>query len=113
MNKAERERDRRELTLYVIEKAFGKVKGVYRISKQVLDHEVDAYHVTVKLEGDDTTVQLWCDCQGFRRQKFPQLEHKHIRIALHYQSIGEPTKAIYRLKGVGQATKVQFIKEHK
>jgi len=108
MNKEEKQQVQ-DATVYRIEKAFGKVKGVYRVSKRVIDEEVNAYHVTVKPSNNESVpLDLWCDCPGFRRQKFPQIEHKHVRMALHYQSIGEPVHADYKFTGTGRNTIIQY-----
>ena len=97
-----------EATVYRIEKAFGKTLGVYRISKRVIDVEVDSYHASIKKDPATGQLEYWCDCPGFRMQKYPQWEHKHIRMALDYrQVLGEPEYADYKFTGSGRHTTIR------
>ncbi len=100
MNKDDKRR--LEVTVYRIEKDFGKKSNAYRVSKRVLDHEVDFYHCNVTL--DPKGLHIWCSCPGFHHQKFPKDEHKHVRIMMHYRALGEPEYAEYRFRGTGRNT---------
>ena len=97
--------ERQEITTYVIKGVPGKIKDNYRISKRVMGVETDFYFTIVQPKGDKLVpVKLWCSCPGFHIQKFPKIEHKHIRMVFHYQALGEPVSAEYRMSGTGQNT---------
>ena len=105
------ERLERELaTHYRVCVNFGKGSNVYRVSKVVWDVEVEIYHVQLNLNRMPPIV--WCDCMGFRGQKFPHIEHKHIRLVIDYQKRGEPQWAEYMLKGTGRKTTIKFTRLH-
>lgn len=82
-------------------------KTHYTIEKRIMDTPVELYAVTIKSEGR-ADLQLWCDCPGFRVQKYPKIDHKHIKIAMDYQSRGQPEWAEYRILG---KNKIRFIRE--
>ncbi len=97
----------REATVYRIQK-WGK--HTYQIDKLIMEVEVEQYHLTVKMQGRDT-LDLWCDCPGFRIQQFPKIEHKHIKIVLDYQKRDEPKWAEYRISGTGKKAQIKFVKD--
>jgi len=108
MNKEERH-ERELATRYRVTQDFGKRSGVYRVSKVIWDVEVEVYHVQLDLDRNPTI--MWCDCMGFRGQKFPHIEHKHVRLVADYQRRCEPTWAEYMLEGTGRNTTITFTKE--
>lgn len=91
-------------TTYRVEKDLAKGFDIYRVSKRVLDEEVEFYHVTLK-EG----AEPFCDCPGFVRQKFDRNKHKHVRVVRDYISRGSPTWCDYKFKGAGKDTKIRFL----
>ena len=93
-----------EATVYRVQEDFGRGSGVYRIAKRTIDVEVEVYHVQI---GKDT---VWCDCPGFRRQKFDVEQHKHIRAARDYISRGSPEYIDYRFLGAGKNTQIKFVR---
>ena len=94
-----------EATTYRI-KCWGA--NSYQIDKLIMGVEVEQYQLTIKAEGR-ASLDLWCNCPGFRIQQFPKIEHKHIKIALDYQSRGEPTWAEYTITGTGKKAEIKFI----
>ena len=106
--KQKQDRRRQEATVYRVERDLGPHGSVYRVAKRTLDVEVDVYHVTYKeaLNGD---AEVWCDCPGFRRQKFAKEKHKHVRAVKDYLKRGKPDYADYAFRGVGKHTKIRFI----
>ena len=101
--------EKREATTYRVQRAFGKKSNVCQIDKLVMGVEVDQYHVTIKMEGR-ATLDLWCDCPGFRRQNFPKIEHKHVKLALDYQKREHPKWAEYTIHGAGKNTEIEFLR---
>ena len=98
-------KDAEEATTYRIQQ-WGN--NSYQIDKLVIGVEVEQYQLTIKSEGR-ATLDLWCNCPGFRIQQFPKIEHKHIKIALDYQERGEPSWAEYKLHGTGKKATIEFI----
>lgn len=95
-------RHTQEVTFYRVQEDLGG--RAYRVVKRVMDVETDIYHVTIK---DD---DIWCDCPGFRRQKFALERHKHIRVVRDYIKRGCPTWAEYNFRGSGKTTKIKFAR---
>jgi len=104
MKKADREKLERA-TRYRVQKAFGATGDVYEVRRFVSEEPAGLYHVTLNLDGDSHII--WCDCPGFKRQKYAHMEHKHIKLVLHFQAleradkIAPPAYATYRIKGTG------------
>ncbi len=90
-----------ESTIYRVQEDLGG--KAYRVAKRILDVEMEVYHVTIR---DDV---VWCDCPGFRRQKFAKMKHKHVRAVLDYIARGKPYYANYLFIGVGKHTKIRWI----
>ncbi len=42
---------------------------------------------------------IFCNCQGFRRQKYPLHEHKHIRLVRLFLRQQEPSGRVYEIDG--------------
>lgn len=101
------EDEKREATTYRI-KCWGA--NSYHIDKLVMGVEVENYQLTIKSEGR-ASLDLWCNCPGFRIQQFPKIEHKHIKIALDYQKRGEPPWADYTIKGTGKNAIIEFLED--
>ena len=77
----------------------------YQINKMVMGVKVDDYWV--QLSSRDS---VSCSCPGFRRQNFPPMEHKHIKLAQNYSERGEPIKAEYRIHGAGANAIIEVVK---
>ncbi len=77
----------------------------YNIQKLVCGVEMEDYHVDIKRD------EFWCNCPGFRIQQFPKIDHKHIKVALDFQSRGEPEWAEYRMTGTGAKAVIKFIRD--
>lgn len=99
-----------EVTFYRIKK-YGN--HTYYIAKEVCGIEVESYQITIdpsrNTENGDGA--LWCNCPGFRIQKFPQAQHKHIKIGFDYRKRGEPEWALYRMNGTGSKAKIHFVED--
>ena len=91
-----------EATIYRVQKDFGG--SAYRVSKRVIDVEMEVYHVSFTNAGDP-----WCDCPGFHRQLFAKEKHKHVRAVRDYIARGKPDYADYQFTGVGKHTKIKHI----
>lgn len=76
---------------------------MYELHKLVDDVVEDKYWVSVGPE--ETT----CSCPGFSRQKFPKLQHKHIKIVHDFQENGEPEGARYTIHGAGANAVIENI----
>lgn len=103
----QRVRETQEMTIYRVQKDFGRGSDVYRVTKLVIGVPTDVYHVTHPHIGVNR--EPFCDCPGFIRQKFDKDRHKHVRIVRDYISRGEPTYADYRFIGAGKSTKIRFL----
>jgi len=90
-------------TIYRVQRDLGQM-GIFRVSKRIMDVDVESYHVTLK---ENTPV--FCDCPGFVRQKFNPEKHKHIRVVKDYLARGAPAWADYRFRGAGKDTKIRFL----
>lgn len=109
--KQKHDRRRQEATVYRVEEDFGKRSGIYRLSKRTLDVELDVYHVTYKPATGDDEAHIWCDCPGFKRQKFAHDRHKHVRAVKDFIKRGSPKHAEYRFIGAGKNTKIKFVRK--
>lgn len=89
-------------TLYRIKKIGGTA---YLIQKYVCSVEMEDYQVDIKRD------EFWCNCPGFRIQNFPKIDHKHVKIALDFQSRGEPIWAEYRMTGTGKKAVIHFVRD--
>lgn len=87
---------------------FRPLEGHFRIRKYPpgMEEHTDIYDVTIKgnNRGD---YDLWCDCMGFRIQKFPKIQHKHIQLAMHFMELDDVEWALYRIKGRNRIVLVQ------
>lgn len=108
MKKADRIRLERA-TKYRVEKS--KITPHNYEIRRFIDGEFEAlYHVTVKWDKDDPEPSvLWCDCAGFKCQKFAHIAHKHIKIVLNYMAHNEPNHSWYRIRGTGAKTEIEHI----
>lgn len=72
---------------------------------------VDVYNTTLELpnDPDDAPEKLWCDCLGFRMQKYNKMRHKHVKIVLAYLALGQPPEADFTLTGSGEGTIARHI----
>ncbi len=110
MTRAEQQELARDVTLYRIQKDFGDKSNTYRIDKLVACVEMDTYHIQINPIRENGIGTLWCDCQGFRRQKFAFDKHKHILIGFDYIERDTPEWAEYTIKGTGVNAKIRFIR---
>ena len=101
MSKAEEER---EMVTYSIFRTGATRKRTYQINKLVIGVVVDNYWVELKGRG-----QFYCGCLGFRRQSYPAIDHKHIKIAMDFSERGEPINALYKIEGTGGNTTIEYL----
>ncbi len=101
----------RAMITYVVIKDFGKKSNAYKITKLQMGVELDNYHCSVRYIDELEGAAVWCDCPGFRRQKFDKMQHKHIMLVLDYQKRGEPTSATYTIIGTGRNAKIKFLRQ--
>lgn len=104
-------RRNQEATFYKVQPDFGKRSNTYRVSKITCGEVVDMYHVTIKHPDDDAAMEVFCDCMGFRRQKFAPRQHKHVRAVLDFLSRDDIEWAEYNFSGVGKNTTITFRRD--
>ncbi len=96
--------ERLEATTYTIFRTGSDRQRHYQIDKCIMGVSIEKYWVQLKgREG------FWCDCPGFRRQNFPKIEHKHVKIAMDFSQRGEPRDAEYRIHGTGAKTEIEVL----
>lgn len=97
-----------ESAVYKIQRIMQKARGAdrYQIDKCLMDISVEKYWVVIERTG-----KVFCDCPGFLRQRFPDREHKHVKIALDYRERGEPEDAKYRIYGAGANNTIEYIQQ--
>jgi len=83
--------------LYVVQKREGDHYNINKVRKDDPKKILDSYGLTIKRKKDGTW-DLWCDCMGFRRQNYPKIEHKHVRIIIDYLERGQPEWAEYSIR---------------
>lgn len=98
--------DQIEMTTYTIWRTGSSRKKHYQLNKLVCGVEVEKYWVQLDGRG-----RFWCDCPGFRRQKFPAIDHKHVKIAVDFSERGEPLKALYKIHGTGATSEIEYLGE--
>lgn len=81
----------------------------YKIVKTIMEVETDFYSIQINPIRENGMGTLWCDCPGFRIQRFPHDKHKHILLGMDYIARGEPEWADYRMTGTGAKAKIHFI----
>ena len=79
-----------QATHYRVAKAFGATGDVYEVRRFVNEEQAALYHVTLNTVRDAHI--MWCDCPGFRRQKYAYIEHKHIKLVAHFQALEQADK---------------------
>lgn len=100
-----KEDDRLAMITYSIWRTGSARQRHYQINKLTIGVDTgDKYWV--QLNGRD---KFWCDCPGFRRQKFPAIDHKHVKIAMDFHDRGEPAKALYKIHGTGVHAKIEYL----
>jgi hypothetical protein len=77
-------------------KASHGIKDHFEVSKFSGDAQPDVYDVTYSVTG-----ALWCNCQGFRRQKYAKSLHKHVRLVKLWRERGEVPGETFRLERDG------------
>jgi len=102
--KQERDAEKLEATRYTIWRTGNAHQRHYQINKIIMGVTVDRYWVQLK-----GSKECYCDCMGFRRQNFPHMEHKHVKVAMDFHDRGEPKDAEYRIHGTGSKTEVEFL----
>lgn len=110
MKKADQRRLERR-TFYKVTKANGA--HMYDV-RRFLDYDFEKWYSVTLMPGDEdegVSDIIWCDCTGFKIQKFPHIDHKHIKLVLDYQERGEPMWAKYRIQGTGAVTAIEFIQQ--
>jgi hypothetical protein len=80
------------------------IKDHFEVSKFAGDREPDVYDVTISVMG-----QLWCNCQGFRRQKYAKNLHKHVRMVELWRERGEVVGETFRIEDDGTPVFVKNI----
>jgi len=102
--KKEHAKEVQDATVYRVQQ-HGPYK-VFKVSKLVIDVEVEVYYVTYDEKGGQ---EPFCDCPGFVRQKFDKAKHKHVRVVADYVKRGRPKYADYKFRGAGANTKISFV----
>ena len=102
--KQEREEEKLNATTYTIIRTGARYIRHYQIDKMIMGVSVDKYWVHLK--GRD---EVWCDCPGFRRQTFPKMEHKHVKIAQDFNRRNEPIGVTYKIIGTGAKTEIVYL----
>jgi len=102
--KKEHAQEVQDATVYRVQQ-HGPYK-VFKVSKLVIDVEVEVYYVTYDEKGEQ---EPFCDCPGFVRQKFAKDKHKHVRVVADYVKRGRPRYADYKFRGTGANTKIRFV----
>ncbi len=99
-----------EATYYRVAKAFGATGDVYEVRRFVDGKPEGLYYVTL-----NPGQVVWCDCPGFKHQKFAHMDHKHVKLVAHFQmleladtilDIEPPMWAKYKIKGTGANTTI-------
>lgn len=97
-------------TTYQVCKSRHDMPHHYEVLRRVNGVNEDLFYVTLKMSDDSIMPKvIWCDCPGFKGQKFAHIDHKHIKLVRHYQALGEPGWATYRIHGTGAHTEIEFI----
>ncbi len=101
-------------TQYVVAKAFGQGSETYSVKRLLDNIQEEIYFVTVtwepKVLGQDRIPKvLWCDCMGFRMQKYAYVQHKHIKLVIDFQKRGDPLFAMYRIRGTGGKAVIEHL----
>lgn len=88
------------------------MKNKYEVTKYKAGGVWDETYAVETVPIIEGGFRLWCSCLGFRRQKYPHEQHKHILLAMDYRARGAPRAGIYyRLEGTGQHAIVHFDHE--
>lgn len=92
--------DSKDIT-YTVERISGAAqRGVqkYLVTKFHDDGTpIGEYTVSLPASGNLEDRGLFCDCQGFRRQKYPKPQHKHVKLVAEHVRQGEPRGRVYTL----------------
>ena len=102
--KQDLEQEKLEATTYTIFRTGDQRQRHYQINKVICGMVIDTYWVQLK-----GARECYCDCMGFRRQNFPKMEHKHVKIAIDYSARGEPKDAKYTIEGTGHSATVTYL----
>ncbi len=98
-------------TIYCVAKAFGNTGHTYEVRKMFGGDQQSLILVTVKQQVGEEII-LWCDCPGFRMQKYAHIEHKHIKLVIDFQDRVEHEPDIewaeYRIFGTGQKASIEW-----
>lgn len=100
MKKKERE-ELEARTRYTVCKAAASMGHGYEVRRLVDGKQKALYYVTLVLHPGGIPT-IWCDCPGFRMQKYAHIEHKHVKLVMEYQDCGEPLLSTFIMKGTGQ-----------
>jgi hypothetical protein len=84
-----------DATMYEIFRTGSKSHKHYQINKVRLGVTLDQYWVVLKAK------EVQCSCPGFRIQKYPAIDHKHVKLAQDYWDRGEPEGLLYKIEGTG------------
>ena len=99
----ELEEERRDATRYTVHRALKSKTLMYQVNKEICGVSVEHYWVSIKSR------EVYCDCAGFRIQKYPKIEHKHVKIVQDWKDRGEPEGAQYTIKGTGAAAEIIYL----
>lgn len=99
-------KEKAEATTYQIVRTGNKYQRHYRIEKYIMGVYVEAFNVRLK-----GMKEIFCDCPGFHIQKFPKIEHKHVKIAQDFHKRGEPANATYKIHGAGAVASIEYLSE--
>ena len=116
MKKAERlELEAR--TTYSVCKAAPNVGHTHEIRRKEDGKMKALYYVTLTYSHGGAPKVIWCDCAGFKRQKYAHMEHKHIKLAVDYNErvpddYGEAITGVYQIHGTGANAEIEFSHMH-
>ena len=76
----------------------------YQVEKRIMGVKIEEYWVQLKGHKE-----VHCTCPGFARQRFPKIEHKHVKLAMDFYERNEPKNAEYRIHGTGANTEIEVL----
>ncbi len=92
---------------YTVERINPKL---YKITKWGDNPEPeDQYGVSIPNPKSDEGI--FCACLGFRRQKYPHHEHKHIRLIRLFIAQDEPVGRVYSITGAYPNIAIVVVRE--
>jgi hypothetical protein len=100
-------KEKLEATTYTIFRTGSAHQRHYQINKVIMGVVVDEYWVQLK-----GSKECYCNCPGFQRQRYPKMEHKHVKMALDFSERCEPEDACYFIEGTGAEANIIYLPGH-